>query len=72
MPFSTASLISWFSSRFTALVSTTPASARMPILSLRSSQWPMMVALTPMASMAETGRLVVKAPKLPPGAVFIR
>ena len=71
-PCSTARRISWFSRRLTAAVSVTPASARMPALSPRSSQWPMMVEAHPMALAMEAGRLVVKAPKLPPTAVFIR
>ena len=64
--------ISWFKRRLTAAVSVTPASASTPILSLRSSQWPMMVEVHPMALTMEAGRLVVKAPKLPPTAVFMR
>ena len=72
MPFSTAMRISLFSRRFTAALSHTPASARIPVLSLRSSQWPIIVAVTPMAFMALAGRLVVNAPKFPPFAVFMR
>ena len=71
-PASWAQRISWFSRRFTALMSVTPASARMPFLSLRSSQWPIRVEAQPMAFTMEAGRLVVNAPKLPPTAVFIR
>ena len=48
------------------------ASAKIPFLSLRSSQWPIRVEVQPMAFTMEAGRLVVKAPKLPPTAVFIR
>ena len=65
-------MISWFSRRLTAAVSVTPASARMPALSLRSSQWPISVQPQPRAAAAWAGRLVVKAPKLPPTAVSAR